>query len=48
MAKRDPHKGMRMEYTAVVKLCGEWWIGWTGELPSIPAAPHKETRSKSY
>ena len=33
--RRGPHKGMRMEYTAVAKLCGEWWIGWNGELPAV-------------
>ena len=33
--RRGPHKGMRMEHTAVVKRCGTWSIGWTGELPTV-------------
>ena len=24
-----------MEYTAVVKRCGEWWIGWIAEVPGV-------------
>ena len=24
-----------MEYTAVVKHCGEWWIGWIEEVPGV-------------
>ena len=24
-----------MEYTAVVKHCGEWWIGWIAEVPGV-------------
>ena len=24
-----------MEYTAVVKRCGEWWIGWIEEVPGV-------------
>ena len=24
-----------MEYTAVVKHSGEWWIGWIAEVPGV-------------
>lgn len=24
-----------MEYTAVVKRNGEWWIGWIAEVPGV-------------
>lgn len=24
-----------MEYTAVVKQRGGWWIGWIGEIPGV-------------
>ena len=24
-----------MEYTAVIKNTGEWWIGWIEELPGV-------------
>ncbi|MDD9948021.1 MAG: type II toxin-antitoxin system HicB family antitoxin [candidate division Zixibacteria bacterium] len=24
-----------MEYTAVVKHTGEWWIGWIEEVPGV-------------
>ncbi len=24
-----------MEYTAVVKRSGEWWIGWIEEVPGV-------------
>ena len=24
-----------MEYTAIVKHCGEWWIGWIQEVPGV-------------
>ena len=24
-----------MEYTAVVKRCGDWWIGWIAEVPGV-------------
>ena len=26
---------MRMEYTAIVKQQGDWWIGWIGEVPGV-------------
>jgi hypothetical protein len=26
---------MKDAYTAVVKKCGEWWIGWTEEVPGV-------------
>ncbi len=26
---------MNMEYTAVVKRSGEWWIGWIEEVPGV-------------
>ena len=26
---------MNMEYTAVVKRNGEWWIGWIEEVPGV-------------
>ena len=24
-----------MEYTAVVKRCDDWWIGWIAEVPGV-------------
>ena len=24
-----------MECTAVVKHCGDWWIGWIAEVPGV-------------
>ncbi len=24
-----------MEFTAIVKHCGEWWIGWIEEVPGV-------------
>ena len=24
-----------MEYTAIVKRSGEWWIGWIQEVPGV-------------
>jgi hypothetical protein len=24
-----------MEYTAVIKNTGEWWIGWIAEVPGV-------------
>ena len=24
-----------MEYTAVIKRSGEWWIGWIEEVPGV-------------
>ena len=24
-----------MEYTAIVKHCGEWWFGWVEEVPGV-------------
>lgn len=24
-----------MEYTAVIKNAGEWWIGWIEEIPGV-------------
>ena len=24
-----------MEYTAVIKKSGEWWIGWVEEVPGV-------------
>lgn len=26
---------MGMEYTAVVKESGDWWIGWVEEVPGV-------------
>jgi predicted RNase H-like HicB family nuclease len=26
-----------MKYRAVVKKCGEWWIGWLIDLPGVNA-----------
>ncbi|UCD09159.1 MAG: hypothetical protein JSU79_00495 [Dehalococcoidales bacterium] len=26
-----------MEYRAVVKKCGDWWIGWLIDLPGVNA-----------
>jgi hypothetical protein len=26
---------VRMEYTAVIKNTGEWWIGWIEEVPGV-------------
>ena len=26
-----------MKYRAVVKKCGEWWIGWLVDLPGVNA-----------
>ena len=35
-----------MEYTAVVKRCGEWWIGWIEEVPGVNCQErtHEELR----
>ena len=35
-----------MEYTAVVKRCGEWWIGWIEEMPGVNCqeGTHEELR----
>ena len=27
--------GERVEYTAVIKRSGEWWIGWIEEVPGV-------------
>jgi hypothetical protein len=27
--------GGSMEYTAVIKNTGEWWIGWIAEVPGV-------------
>ena len=37
---------MHMEYTAVVKRCGEWWIGWIEEVPGVNCQErtHEELR----
>ena len=29
-----------MEYTAVVKRSGEWWIGWIEEVPGVNCQEH--------
>ena len=28
-------KEMNMEYTAIIKRRGEWWIGWIEEIPGV-------------
>ena len=28
-------EGARVEYTAVIKRSGEWWIGWIEEVPGV-------------
>ncbi len=28
-------RGPNVEYTAIVKHCGEWWIGWIQEVPGV-------------
>ncbi len=28
-------KGNEMEYTAVIKQQGDWWIGWVEEVPGV-------------
>ena len=35
-----------MEYTAVVKHSGEWWIGWIEEVPGVNCQErtHQELR----
>ena len=35
-----------MEYTAVVKQSGEWWIGWIEEIPGVNCQErtHEELR----
>ena len=33
-----------MEYRAVIKKSGEWWIGWLVDLPGINA--QEKTREK--
>ena len=35
-----------MEYTAIVKRSGEWWIGWIEEIPGVNCQErtHKELR----
>ena len=40
------NEGMHMEYTAVVKRCGEWWIGWIEEVPGVNCQErtHEELR----
>ena len=29
-----------MEYTAVIKNTGEWWIGWIEEVPGVNCQEH--------
>jgi len=29
-----------MEYTAVIKNIGEWWIGWIEEIPGVNCQEH--------
>ena len=31
--QREPKT--EMEYTAVIKRSGEWWIGWIEEVPGV-------------
>ena len=40
------NEGWHMEYTAVVKRCGEWWIGWIEEVPGVNCQErtHEELR----
>ncbi len=26
---------MEGKYTAVIKQCGQWWIGWIEEIPGV-------------
>ncbi len=35
-----------MEYTAIVKHCDEWWIGWIEEVPGVNCQErtHEELR----
>lgn len=35
-----------MEYTAIVKCRGEWWIGWIEEIPGVNCQErtHEELR----
>jgi predicted RNase H-like HicB family nuclease len=33
-----------MEYRAVIKKSGEWWIGWLVDLPGVNA--QEKTRAK--
>ena len=35
-----------MEYTAVIKRSGEWWIGWIEEVPGVNCQErsHEELR----
>ena len=36
LAKVPTEKGgPNVEYTAIVKHCGEWWIGWIQEVPGV-------------
>ena len=37
---------VNMEYTAVVKRRGEWWIGWIEEVPGVNCQErtHEELR----
>ena len=35
---------MDTEYTAIVKLEGDWWIGWIEEIPGVNCQEH--TREK--
>lgn len=32
--------GGKMEYTAVIKNTGEWWIGWIEEVPGVNCQEH--------
>ena len=36
-----------MEYTAVVKQRGDWWVGWIEEIPGVNCQEHtiEELRS---
>ena len=38
--------GERVEYTAVIKRSGEWWIGWIEEVPGVNCQErsHEELR----
>ena len=33
--RKEEKNEQGMEYTAIVKRSGEWWIGWIEEIPGV-------------
>ena len=37
LAMEDGVKGMKAQFTAIVKRDGDWWLGWVEEIPGANA-----------